>query len=113
MRCKTTVFAGFALGAWLIGSPARLRAQTIDVSVDGTAAGTALEKVWPYHGYDEVNYTTTSAGKSLLAQLAAAHTVPPYIRTHFLLNTGNGTASLKWGSTNAYTEDGSGNPVYS
>ena len=35
------------------------------------------------------------------------------MRTHFLLNTGNGTPSLKWGSTNVYTEDGAGNPVYS
>jgi xylan 1,4-beta-xylosidase len=35
------------------------------------------------------------------------------VRAHFLLNTGNGTPSLKWGSTNAYTEDAAGNPIYS
>jgi xylan 1,4-beta-xylosidase len=29
-----------------------------------------------------------------------------------LLNTGDGTPALKWGSTNAYTEDAQGNPVY-
>jgi len=28
------------------------------------------------------------------------------------LTTGDGTAALKWGSTNAYTEDEKGNPVY-
>ena len=102
------------LGACLVGVSAVANAQTapIDVSVDATAAGTRLERVWPYHGFDEVNYATTADGKSLLAALAAAHTAPVYVRTHFLLNTGNGMPSLKWGSTNAYTEDAAGNPVY-
>ena len=86
---------------------------TVDVTVDATAAGSPLERVWPYHGFDEVNYATTPDGKSLLAELAAAHTAPVHVRTHFLLNTGNGTPSLKWGSTNVYTEDAAGNPVYS
>jgi xylan 1,4-beta-xylosidase len=107
--------AGLAIGTWLAASPADVHAQSaaIDVSVDATAAGTPLERVWPYHGFDEVNYATTSEGKALLATLAAAHTAPVHVRTHFLLNTGNGTPSLKWGSTNVYTEDGAGNPVYS
>jgi xylan 1,4-beta-xylosidase len=96
-RGKSVCVVGLALGAWLIASPADVRAQTgmVDVTVDATAAGTPLERVWPYHGFDEVNYATTSDGKSLLAALAAAHTAPVYIRTHFLLNTGNGTTSLK------------------
>jgi xylan 1,4-beta-xylosidase len=38
--------------------------------------------------------------------------VPVYIRVHNLLTTGDGTPALKWGSTNAYTEDAGGNPVY-
>lgn len=32
---------------------------------------------------------------------------------HNLLTSGDGTPALKWGSTNAYTEDKSGRPVYS
>ena len=39
--------------------------------------------------------------------------VPAYIRTHNLLTTGDGSASLKWGSTNVYSEDASGHPIYS
>ncbi|HZL17610.1 MAG TPA: beta-xylosidase, partial [Polyangia bacterium] len=69
--------------------------------------------MWPFHGYDEVNYSTTAEGRALLGTLATIHTAPVHVRTHFLLNTGNGTASLKWGSTNVYTEDASGNPIYS
>ena len=87
--------------------------STVSVAVDATAAGTPLERVWPYHGYDEVNYSTTPEGEALLETLATAHTAPVHVRTHFLLNTGNGTASLKWGSTNVYTEDAAGNPIYS
>lgn len=35
-----------------------------------------------------------------------------HVRAHNLLTTGDGTPALKWGSTNAYTEDADGNPVY-
>jgi xylan 1,4-beta-xylosidase len=35
-----------------------------------------------------------------------------YVRSHFLLNTGDGTPAMKWGSTNVYTEDADGNPIY-
>jgi xylan 1,4-beta-xylosidase len=35
------------------------------------------------------------------------------VRSHFLLNTGDGTPALKWGSTNVYSEDAAGNPIYS
>jgi xylan 1,4-beta-xylosidase len=35
------------------------------------------------------------------------------VRVHNLLTTGDGSASLKWGSTNVYTEDAAGHPVYS
>src|SRR4029079_6620878 len=100
----------------LFAHSAPSRAQTpavVNVAVDATVAGTALERVWPYHGYDEVNYTTTPQGQALLKTLGTIHTVTPHIRTHFLVNSGDGTASLKWGSTNAYTEDASGNPIYS
>ena len=93
----------------------RARAQapaTVNVSVDATAAGTPLERVWPFHGYDEINYTTAPEGKALLGTIAAAHTAPVHVRSHFLLNTGDGTPAMKWGSTNVYTEDAAGNPVY-
>ena len=34
------------------------------------------------------------------------------MRAHNLLTSGDGAPALKWGSTNVYTEDASGNPVY-
>lgn len=69
--------------------------------------------IWAWFGYDEPNYTYMKDGKKLLSELAALSPVPVYVRTHSLLCTGDGTPALKWGSTNAYTKDAEGNPVYS
>src|SRR3954454_20802891 len=110
-RWVAAVAMALAVGA----SSGRARAQTpatVSIAVDATAPGAAIERIWPFHGYDEVNYTTTPDGRALLGTLAALHAAPVHIRTHFLLNTGNGVASLKWGSTNIYTEDAGGNPIY-
>ena len=81
--------------------------------VTRAGAGAPLERVWPFHGYDEINYTTTAEGAALLGAIVAAHTAPVHVRNHFLLNTGDGTPAMKWGSTNVYTEDASANPIYS
>ena len=104
-----------SLGGCSAPSAAPAKADpTIDVTidVDATASGTPLEPVWAYYGYDEANTTTTAEGRELLQTLAAAHATPVRTRTHFLFNTGDGTPALKWGSTNIYTEDADGNPVY-
>jgi xylan 1,4-beta-xylosidase len=99
-----------SVGVSSVASAQTPAAVTIDV--DATAAGTPLEPVWSFYGYDEANYTTTPEGEELLRTLAAAHRTPVHVRTHFLFNTGDGVPGLKWGSTNLYTEDADGNPVY-
>ena len=71
-----------------------------------------LSPVWNYFGYDEPNYTYAPNGKKLLGEIAALSSQPPYIRVHNLFTTGDGSASPKWGSTNVYTEDAEGHPVY-
>lgn len=71
-----------------------------------------LPRIWSWFGYDEPNYTYMKDGKKLLTELSELSPVPVYVRTHSLLVTGDGTAALKWGSTNIYTEDSQGNPVY-
>ncbi|MCB0073902.1 MAG: hypothetical protein KDE20_20685, partial [Caldilineaceae bacterium] len=71
-----------------------------------------LRRIWRYIGYDEPNYTYTPNGHALLAKLAQMSDGPYFVRCHFLLCSGDGTPSLKWGSTNVYTEDEAGAPVY-
>ena len=98
-----------------VGMPAssQVAPQTVNIAVNYKEADGALPPVWTYFGYDEPNYTYAPNGKKLLRELAALSPRPVYIRVHNLLTTGDGSASLKWGSTNVYTEDAAGNPVYS
>jgi len=93
-----------------------LRAQeipaTMSIQVKADQPQGILEPIWNYFGHDEPNYTYAPHGKKLLAELAAMSPVPVHIRTHNLFTTGDGSFSLKWGSTNVYTEDANGKPVY-
>ena len=84
----------------------------VSIRVNAAATGSELRPIWAYFGYDEPNYTYMKDGRKLLSQLAALSPVPVYVRAHNLLTSGDGTASLKWGSTNAYTEDAAGRPRY-
>jgi len=87
--------------------------STININVDLTKEKGPMKPIWAWFGYDEPNYTYMKDGKKLLSEIAALSPVPVYVRAHNLMNTGDGTASLKWGSTNMYTEDKNGNPIYS
>lgn len=84
----------------------------VTIEVDLNKEKGLAKPIWAWFGYDEPNYTYMKDGKKLLTELARASKVPVYVRTHSLLVTGDGEAALKWGSTNAYTEDKNGNPVY-
>ena len=97
--------------------------QTLMVSVSYAQNKTSIEvnfnqpiapmkPVWAWFGYDEPNYTYMKDGQKLLTEISKLSPVPVYVRAHNLLTSGDGTPALKWGSTNAYTEDANGNPVY-
>ncbi|WP_460550621.1 GH39 family glycosyl hydrolase [Ferruginibacter profundus] len=89
-----------------------LQAQQATINVDLGKKTGDMKPVWAWFGYDEPNYTYMKDGKKLLSEIAALSPVPVYVRAHSLLVTGNGTPALKWGSTNAYTEDVNGKPIY-
>src|SRR5467141_5385181 len=88
------------------------QAQTVTIHVDANKKTGPLTLIWSFFGYDEPNYTYMKDGRKLLSELSALSHVPVYVRTHSLLVTGDGEAALKWGSTNIYTEDASGKPIY-
>lgn len=87
-------------------------ASPVAIQVDLAAEKGPLKPIWAWFGYDEPNYTYMKDGKKLLTEIAKLSKVPVYVRAHSLLVTGDGVAALKWGSTNAYTEDANGKPVY-
>ncbi|MBD1391812.1 GH39 family glycosyl hydrolase [Mucilaginibacter glaciei] len=82
------------------------------IQVDLSKPQGPMKPIWAWFGYDEPNYTYMKDGRKLLTEIAALSPVPVFVRTHNLLTSGDGTAALKWGSTNIYTEDSKGNPVY-
>jgi xylan 1,4-beta-xylosidase len=92
--------------------PAQPEQQRTIISVNLEKELGNFSPAWAWFGYDEPNYTYMKDGKKLLSELSALSPVPVYVRAHNLLNTGDGIPALKWGSTNAYTEDAAGNPVY-
>jgi xylan 1,4-beta-xylosidase len=86
--------------------------RAVAISVDlNTKLGPA-KPAYAWFGYDEANYTTGRDGKKLLRALSELGPVPVYIRAHHLLTSGNGQPELKWSSTNVYSEDAQGRPVY-
>jgi xylan 1,4-beta-xylosidase len=91
-------------------SPSSRAPVTINVDLSKTIG--PYKPIYSWFGYDEANYTTMRDGKLLLRELHDLSPVPVYIRAHHLLTSGDGKAELKFSSTNVYTEDTDGKPVY-
>jgi len=91
---------------------AQQKPDTAFIYVNAATEIADMQPVWAWFGYDEPNYTYMKDGKKLLSEISALSPVPVHVRAHNLLTTGDGTPALKWGSTNAYTEDAGGNPIY-
>lgn len=104
--------AGFVLlfGATLAAAADAPRAVNVHVNASKVVA--PLKPVWRFFGADEPNYATMKDGRKLLTSLGQLRHDDVFFRAHNLLNTGDGTPSFKWGSTNAYTETAAGAPVY-
>lgn len=105
---KGALFVGIFLIQWYAIS----QKEPLEINIDADEEIGPMHPIWAWWGYDEPNYTYMKDGKKLLSELAALSPVPVFVRAHSLLVTGEGTHGLKWGSTNAYTEDENGNPVY-
>jgi xylan 1,4-beta-xylosidase len=108
------IATGVAFLASLVAFPRPAHPQQAPVTIHVHAARPIAPYVpiWNYFGDDEPNYLYAPNGQKLLGELARLSPVPVYFRTHNLFTTGNGEGSLKWGSTNVYTERADGTPVY-
>jgi xylan 1,4-beta-xylosidase len=84
----------------------------VKIEVNASKPLGPLKQIWRYFGADEPNYAYMKDGKKLLSELGELQPKNVFFRAHNLLTTGDGTPDLKWGSTNAYTEDAAGNPIY-
>ena len=101
-----------AIAAVALATPFAAQNDRVAIRIDAGAPRGPMSPMWAWFGYDEPNYTYMKDGRELLSELAALSPGPVYVRAHNLLTSGDGTPALKWGSTNAYTEDASGQPRY-
>jgi xylan 1,4-beta-xylosidase len=103
-----------AVVTWILPQQTAPSTDRRSVTIEVNAADVVgpMTPIWSWFGYDEPNYTYMKDGKKLLSELAELSPAPVYVRAHNLLTTGDGTPGLKWGSTNAYTEDVKGRPIY-
>ena len=101
-----------AIAALALATPFAAQNDRVAIRIDAGAPRGPMSPMWAWFGYDEPNYTYMKDGRELLSELAALSPGPVYVRAHNLLTSGDGTPALKWGSTNAYTEDASGQPRY-
>jgi xylan 1,4-beta-xylosidase len=116
MTLRRSMRAGAVSAALLLlvlsTMPLAGQADRVSIGVDLDKRLGPMKPVWAWFGYDEPNYTYMKDGQKLLTELSRLSPAPVFVRTHNLLTTGDGTPALKWGSTNAYTEDASGRPIY-
>lgn len=125
MTRRRYVIAGLALLAGLVAagtvdstgraaSPQDPAAAPIAVSmtVDASAVTGTLQPIYRFFGSDEPNYTYMEDGRALLREIGRLGAPQEFFRAHSLMVSGDGTPALKWGSTNMYTEDAQGRPVY-
>ena len=111
MSCRSCAIAT-ALSLMLCAGRGQPAEPAVTITIDASRSGGPLRHAWRFFGYDEPNYTYMKDGKALLADLATLGRQTVFVRTHNLLTSGDGTPALKWGSTDAYTEDAQGRPHF-
>jgi xylan 1,4-beta-xylosidase len=109
--CPTLLFL-FTCGWASAQTPPTAVDFPVRIDIDATKATGELTPIWRFFGYDEANYTYMKDGRKLLSELDQLGGPQVFIRCHHLLTSGDGAPALKWSSTNAYTEDAQGQPVY-
>jgi len=106
----------FALSAAAVAQTPALQpapsAAPVSIRVDLAKSQGLYKPIGSWFGYDESNFTTMKYGKQLLPELHDLSPVPVYIRAHHLFTSGDGVPQLKWSSTNVFTLDAAGKPVY-
>jgi xylan 1,4-beta-xylosidase len=107
MMKASAIFLCAALAASQASQP-----NPVSIHVDLAQPVGSYKPITSWFGYDESNYTTMKYGRELLGELHDLSPAPVHIRVHNLLTSGNGVPELKWSSSNVFTLDANGKPVY-
>jgi xylan 1,4-beta-xylosidase len=60
------------------------------VRVDCGARQGPIRRIWTSFGYDEINWTSTPAGRRALKVIGDFAEQPYYVRSHYIFNSGIG-----------------------
>lgn len=113
MTCVKAILILILLWPACVPGPAQAPSPSpVKIQVDLTKPAGAYTPIYRWFGYDESNYTTMRYGRQLLRELHDLSSEPVYVRMHHLLTSGNGVAELKWSSSNVFSLDANGKPVY-
>lgn len=82
------------------------------VTVDAATDRGALNRIWESIGCDEINWTYTPTGRSLLKTFGDMSSRGFHVRPHYVFCSGTGFGIPHWGNGNVYHEDADGNPFY-
>jgi xylan 1,4-beta-xylosidase len=96
----------------LAQTPVAPAPSAVAIHVDLAKPLAPYRPIGAWFGYDESNFTTGKYGRQLLPELHDLSPAPVYIRAHHLFTSGDGQPKLKWSSTNVFTLDAAGKPVY-
>ena len=111
---RTLLLGALSAAGWGLGFAAIAQTPSfpVHIVVDAAHPQQEVKPIWRFFGADEPNYATMKDGRTTLATLGKLAPDHVYFRAHNLLTSGDGTPALKWGATNAYSEDAQGRPVY-
>ncbi len=92
--------------------PAAPHVRTARVQVDAGSARGPLARIWESVGFDEINWTYTPTGRTLLGTFGELTASGFHVRPHYVFCSGGGFGVPHWGNGNVYHEDADGNPYY-
>lgn len=95
-----------------VPSQTGLFGRPVNVVVDADVAQGALSRIWASVGFDEINWTYTPQGKTLLRTLGSLGDGPYLVRSHYMFNSGTGMGLPHWGAGNIYHQGPDGAAYY-
>jgi xylan 1,4-beta-xylosidase len=95
-----------------IPTPAAQTPTPVAIHVDLAHSLGPYRPIGTFFGYDESDYSFAPHGRQLLREMHDLAPTPIYVRAHHLFTSGDGVPALKWSSSNVFTLDAAGKPVY-
>ncbi|CAM3283978.1 GH39 family glycosyl hydrolase [Occultella aeris] len=86
--------------------------RAAEVTIDAAVDRGALARIWESIGYDEINWTYTATGRSLLGRFGELSDKGFHVRPHYVFCSGTGFGIPHWGTGNVFHLDADGNPFY-